>query len=274
MSNNYGSFQKAVETIGINGIQAKTSEKNQKCVTRFIYNGIESMSVANYSKKDFIMLFERLQKAKELEQIKAILTGQSVASQKVNDAHGNDVLKQNLNYLQQQRTYATDTRTRLKGVTLEHAIKQYLGNISSNINAMGMLDRTYMPCVIESLTYWHKITKEQARAMLIEMIRKHEICVVSEHVYAHNEFYNLIKNWHGENDKPCNPEKIEKMTCMVMEKVHGTVSENYNKPLSQKEVNAKLQQFLNNGMDLLIKAYEDDEEFAEDLEKRYSEDWV
>lgn len=269
MANNLGSFEKAVETVGISEVQPKLSTNNKKCVVRFLYKGIESCSVANYNKQEFLNLFETLKKAKVMEEVQAIMRGQSVASQKVNDAHGNDILKKNINYLQQNRTYATDDRTRLKGVKISDAVMLYLNNTISKYNAIGMLNASYMPCVIESLSDWHNISHEQARNMLANMIKNHEVCVVNEHVFSHDEFKNLVKNWHGENDIPCTHEKIENLTCKLMEKLHGTYTSDYNKKLSYREIEQRKQDFLSNAVDMLIKGLEDNKEFKERLEKRY-----
>ena len=208
MSNNVNSAKKALETAQLNGIQLVLSEKNPLCVCRVLYKGIESSSVANYNKDMFESLFLELKQCKDMAEIKAIMTGSSVATLKVNKAHGRRVIDETVNFIEQDRTYCTnDGQYQFIGQTLSECVETCMRD---NLLARDGIEMFRQDYFIKRMKNMHNVSTEKAIELVRTLLNKKDIYICCDkYIGNYKELYKIIKNWHGQNDKPITTEQID-----------------------------------------------------------------
>ena len=200
---NKKAIDKMVQNIKLQGFQLVVSESNPNNYIKFNYAGY-SMPISQFSSKDFADLIADLEQAKTDAEIQACMSGSSKACMKIDEAHGRTVQNSFENYVKQSRTYAKSHRAmqQLKGVSLKKALTDYVEDIESSwYNSKEHF--------LQNIPLWHEdLSKDELIAFIQNMLMTKQIYFVNGYVYTRLGLYNLIKNWHGQNDIQTSKDEI------------------------------------------------------------------
>ncbi len=209
---NYSGAIKTANKYGITDVQIIQGKNPRQC-TSIIYKGVK-VSTSTYTLVNFENLFYEI---KATGNLNSYVT--SVAKQKVSEAWGITEEARQHNRKNQNRTYADNLNhiSKLYGRKLSDVVAEYICDYACpfdkwehDIIHFYSYDEDMDGNVIE-----YKNGPEKAKQVMQRLLQTQGIIKIKENIYTRNGLYNLIKNWHGENDIQITPEGINKYIDMI-----------------------------------------------------------